>query len=40
MRSTQGKAYLELRGADHMTPTRPNDAVTEYTISWLKRSGC
>jgi dienelactone hydrolase len=35
--ATPGKAYLELKGADHLAPTRPNTVIAKFSISWLKR---
>jgi len=32
-----GKAYLELRGADHFAPNSANTTIAKYSISWLKR---
>ncbi|MBL1065402.1 dienelactone hydrolase family protein [Streptomyces sp. 7-21] len=34
---TGGKAYLELAGASHFAPNLPNDTISAYTVSWLKR---
>ncbi|MCX4677956.1 alpha/beta hydrolase [Streptomyces sp. NBC_01433] len=31
------KAYLELRGATHLTPNTANTTIAKYSISWLKR---
>ncbi|MBB5824964.1 poly(ethylene terephthalate) hydrolase family protein [Micromonospora carbonacea] len=35
--ATLDKAYLELDGATHATPTAPNVTIAKYGISWLKR---
>uniref|UniRef100_UPI00402B059D Engineered PET hydrolase MtCutM9 n=1 Tax=Marinactinospora thermotolerans DSM 45154 TaxID=1122192 RepID=UPI00402B059D len=35
--SSLPKAYLELRGADHFAPNRPNTTIAKYVIAWLKR---
>jgi predicted dienelactone hydrolase len=34
---TPEKAYLELRGADHMVAISPNVTIAKYSIAWLKR---
>jgi dienelactone hydrolase len=35
--SSTPKAYLELRGASHLTTNSPNTTVAKMSISWLKR---
>ncbi|MET8943499.1 alpha/beta hydrolase [Streptomyces sp. NPDC004542] len=35
--SSLDRAYLELNGATHSTPTMSNTTVAKYSISWLKR---
>ncbi|AXG82396.1 bis(hydroxyethyl) terephthalate hydrolase [Streptomyces paludis] len=34
---TLDKAYLELKGAVHNTPTSANTTIAKYSVSWLKR---
>lgn len=35
--SSLDRAYLELRGATHLTPNSSNTTIAKYSISWLKR---
>ncbi len=34
--NTRERAYLELAGADHLAPARPDTTIAAYVIAWLK----
>ena len=31
------KEYVEVAGANHLTPTSPNTVIAAFSIAWLKR---